>query len=312
VELRHLRYFVFVAEELHFGRAARRAGIAQPPLSQQIRSLEAELGVALFERTRRRVELTDAGRAMLPEARAVLKRADLAAQAARDGASGVHGRLAIGFAGSLAFGFVRQFLADYRQQYPGIRLDLRELTSEQQREALLEGTIDIGLVRYPVSNPEIVSERLFPDPLVVAVNSNHEMGRGSGPLAVGSLAHEPLVMFPRHYGPPFFDQVMRLCYDAGFTPEIVQEAVQMSTIVSLVSAGIGSAIVPGSARHLRLDGVTFRDLVDTDRSPALSDVYAIRSAASSSTVRDQALAYMRAVAALDAGEPGPSPRSRSR
>jgi DNA-binding transcriptional LysR family regulator len=297
MELRHLRYFVLVAEELHFGRAARRAGIAQPPLSQQIRALESELGVQLFDRNRRRVELTDAGRALVPEARETLRRAERAAQVARDGARGAYGRLAIGFVGSVAFGFLPEFISQYRKHYPGVRLDLWEMTSEQQRSALHEGTIDLGLVRYPVLDSEISFAPLFTEPLVVAISAEHDLGRETDPVPVAALAVERFVMFPRRYGPPFFDQVMSLCHDSGFSPDIVQEAIQMPTIVSLVSAGIGVAIVPGSVRHMGLRGVTYRSLQDAEGSTPETSVYAIRSAGSASVVLDQAVGFAESLAA---------------
>jgi DNA-binding transcriptional LysR family regulator len=239
MELRHLRYFVLVAEELHFGRAAERAGIAQPPLSQQIRSLEAELGIRLFNRTKRHVELTDAGRALLPEARDTLRQAARAEQAARDGASGTTGRLSIAFVGSLAFSFVPRFVREYRRRFPGIRLSLREMTSEQQRGSIVQGSVDLGLVRYPILDPEFESHLIYREPIQVAVNSDHLLAADRESVNIASLAGEPFVMFPRDYGPPFFDQVMSLCREAGFTPHIAQEAVHMSTIVSLVGAGLG-------------------------------------------------------------------------
>jgi DNA-binding transcriptional LysR family regulator len=296
MELRHLRYFVFVAEELHFGRAAERAGIAQPPLSQQIRTLEAELGVRLFNRTRRRVELTDAGKAFLPEARKTLRQAERSVRAARDGADGVAGRVTVGFVGSLAFGIVPDLLKHQHADLSDIRLELQELTSEQQRAALRAGEIDLGLIRYPIVEPAIESLRIATDPLVVAVPATHSLSNCIDGIPVEHLQGIPFVMFPRAHGPAFFDQIIALCRDAGFTPDIVQEATQMATIVAIVSAGIGVAIVPRSVARIALDGVEFRPLHASNGQQPGVDVTLARSANRQSAMVDRVAMMVQRIA----------------
>jgi DNA-binding transcriptional LysR family regulator len=259
MELRHLRYFVLVAEELHFSRAAERAGIAQPPLSQQIRSLESELGVRLFHRTRRKVELTDAGKELLPMAQRLLRDAAIAERTARLAASGAFGIVEIGFVGSLAFKTLPRIVQQIRGSLPNVHLDLRELTSQQQREALLDRHISLGLARFPLDDSGLKSVLLTREPLAVA--SFRKLSEG--PLRVMDIANEPLIMFPRGFGPELHDQIMALFAECDVSPCIEQEAVQMSTILGLVSAGIGSAIVPDSMVALRLEGVRFHVLFDS-------------------------------------------------
>lgn len=296
MELRHLRYFVLVAEELHFGRAAQRAGIAQPPLSQQIRALEAELGVALFFRTRRHVELTDAGRALLPRARQLLRDAERATQAARDGAAGLTGTLRIGFPGSLAFGFAGDFVRRHRERSPDVSLELRELTSEQQRAALHRDELDIAFVRYPFRESELESIQLCREPLVAAVPGDRALAEPEGWISVDRLRDEPFVMFPRSYGPAFFDQVVGLCRAAGFSPRIEQEVIQMPTIVSLVASGVGVAVVPGSMRRVEVQGVDYHELRGVDGTRPRADVYLTsRSSAERSRIVANAIELARRI-----------------
>jgi DNA-binding transcriptional LysR family regulator len=296
MELRHLRYFVLVAEELHFGRAARRAGIAQPPLSQQIKALEAELGVDLFFRTKRRVEFTDAGRALLPEARRTLAQAARAEEIARSGALGMTGRLTLGFVGTAAFGVLVDFLRGFGEQYPNVLLDLREMPSEEQRRALREEAIDAGFVRYPVVDSDLESHLLFREPLALALPVEHPLADENEPIGADRLATDPWIVFPRSLGPPFFDQIVGLARDAGFTPRVAQEAVQMVTVVSLVSAGLGIAIVPGSMRRMPRQGVVYRALQAADGSMPAVGAWFIHRAGNRSPVLFNARRVVEAVA----------------
>lgn len=260
MELRHLRYFVAVAEELHFGRAAERVGIAQPPLSQQIRALEEEIGVSLFERTKRRVELTAAGQVLLDEARKVLAQALHAKKAAQRAARGEIGQLSVGFVSSAVFGKLPTILRLMRSRYPGVTLVLRDLTSEEQAEAMEANRLDVGLVRPPVAAAKSLAMRvILREPFVVVLPETHPLARQRR-IAVEALAQEPFVQVPRHFGPGFYDQFIRLCAQAGFSPQVVQEARTAQTIVSLIAGGMGVSLLPGSIRGFRQAGVLYRPL----------------------------------------------------
>lgn len=263
VEIRHLRYFVAVAEELHFGRAAARLNMAQPPLSQQIRRLEELLGVPLFHRTKRRVELTDAGRAFLGAARETLRQAANAVDRAQRAHRGEIGHLALGFVASAAVAGLPELVRRFRARFPDVGLTLVEQTTAQQVEALLAGRIRAGLVRPPVAIRELELRLVAREPMVVALPSGHPLAQ-SGDVPLAALADQPFVLFPREQGPGLHDLIVAACAANGFSPAVVQEATQMQTIVGLVAAGMGLALVPGSLGRTRQPGAVFRPL----RSPA--------------------------------------------
>lgn len=282
VDLRQLRYFVTVAEELHFGRAARRLAMTQPPLSQQIQALEEEIGVQLFVRTRRSVMLTPAGQQWLPEVRRVLGDAAALPGLAQRLARGEVGSLALAFVSTADYGILPDLLRHFRARHPEVQLQLREATSDVQLEALVEGTIDAGLVIRPqlaVMPPGLSYLPLVREPLVLAVPdgwqppggapaSAQSSARGSAPTAAPTsvllrdAAHEPLIIFPRRSAPAFYDIITGYYARDGLTPTIAQEAIQMQTIVSLVSAGMGVALVPASLCNLRRTGVSYLPLRD--------------------------------------------------
>ena len=259
VELRQMRYFVAVAEELHFGRAAERVGIAQPPLSQQIQRLEAELGVQLFIRNRRRVQLSEPGRVFLDEARAALRQAERAVDAVQRAARGEAGRLRVGFVGSATFAVMPPILRRFREHFPAVDLTLSELSTTQQVEALREQRIDIGFVRPPLVADDLALEIIAREPLVAVVPSDHRLA-GGGTIRLADLAGEPFVLFPHSFGPGLHAQIVGVCQRAGFNPRIVQEAVALPTIVSLVSVGIGVSLLPASIQHLPWAGVSYHPL----------------------------------------------------
>jgi len=265
MELRHLRYFVAVAEERHFGRAARRLHIAQPPLSRQIQALEAELGFPLFDRSRRCV--TPAGEALLSHARRVLETLDLGVRAAGRAATGQTGRIGIGYPSSVAFSGLPELLRAFRLRSPGVEVLLRELPPQEQIEALKDARLDVGFIRGPINDHDLASRRVLSEPLIVALPEGHPLAARPR-VALESLAREPFVSFPRQRGPAFFDYLVKLCHDAGFSPNIVQEAPQMD-IVSLVAAGFGVALVPGSLKHARRPGLVFRPIVGSPRTELL-------------------------------------------
>jgi DNA-binding transcriptional LysR family regulator len=259
MELRHLRYFLAVADELHFGRAAARLHIAQPPLSQQIRQLERELGFDLFLRTHRRVRLTDAGRAFRDEASSLIERLGQATVAAQRVARGESGALAVGFVASATYALLPRLYRRFRERHPGVALTLSEMSTAEQVEALRAGRIHLGLARAPVGDETLAAEPLADEPLVVALPVRHPLAAQRA-LALRALAHEPFVLFPRQPRPGWIDVVQDACRTAGFQPAVAQEALELSTAVTLVAAGIGVTLVPSSAQALRLAGVVYRDL----------------------------------------------------
>jgi DNA-binding transcriptional LysR family regulator len=262
--LPQLHAFVVLAEELHFGHAAARLGIAQPPLSQQIRRLEEKVGHPLFHREPGRVTLTAAGRELLPAAQRAL--ADLAdgLAAARSAGSGATGLLRIGFAASLALTVLPGLLRAYRERFPDVRLDIREMTSSPQLTALREGAIDIGLLREPPDDEAEFGFRVvLREPFVAVLPSGHPLAaRQAVPLA--SLADAPFVLLPRAVGPQLHDRIVGLCEEAGFTPRIAARAVEWQTMCALVQAGLGVTLAPASIRRIRLDGVAYRRIAPGD------------------------------------------------
>ncbi len=275
MELRHLRYFVAVAEHLSFGRAAARLHISQPPLSRQIRALEEELGTPLFVRTKRSVALTPAGAGLLPEARVLLRAADALKEGARHIAAGDVGALALGFIAVAAYSVLPELAPEFRRRHPGVRLALQEGTTDTLLAALKQGEIDAGLVLPPVDDGSLRYVPLFHDTLVAALPAARRPARG-GSISLKSLAQEPFVLFPRQVGSGLYDLIVAFCRRTGFSPRIEQEAIQMQTIVSLVAAGMGVALVPASLQSMRRAGVAYRALAE--RSPAVEIGIAWRAA----------------------------------
>jgi len=264
MDLRRIRYFVVLAETLHFGRAAASLNITQPPLTQQIRVLEEELGARLFERSNRRVELTPAGNALLPEARALLAQAERTSTVAARAQRGEIGELRVGLLGSAAFTVViPRLILTYRQRFPGVRLRIEELTTQEQLAALLEQRLDVAIVRSvlaPELPPTLRSKRLLQDSLVVALPATHRLSEAATPMSISALEHEPFVMYPRESGTGVYDQIITLCRQAGFAPTVAQEAHAMATIIGLVAAGLGIAVVPEALRGIGANGVVYRPL----------------------------------------------------
>lgn len=262
MELRHLRYFIAVAEELNFTRAAEKLHIAQPPLSQQIQHLEAELGFQLFHRTKRTVHLTAAGQVFFEEARKILQQVDRAIQLGRQTSRGELGQLTIGFVSSAAHNVVPAILQTFRTRYPAVKLELHELTTNEQLQRLRFGQIDIGFVRPPVEEEGINSEIVFREPLIVALPETHPLADRAH-LELRELSTEPFILFPRSQAPGLYDAIVSLCQQAGFSPIAAQEAIQMQTIVSLVAAEMGVAIVPASMQNFQRSGVVYKALPES-------------------------------------------------
>jgi len=275
MELRHLRYFVAVAEELNFTRAAKRLHMAQPPLSTQIRALEHELRAQLFVRDPKRVYLTQAGQELLERARIILTQAENAKEATRGAAAGITGRLALGFTASAMFterlpAVVRRF----RRTHPLVELSLRQMPSLDQLSALYERTLDVGILRKPdVPPPEGVAVEVWHRaPLVAAIPKGNPLARRPG-IRIADLREQPLITYPRDAGIGLYWPVLELCAKAGFRPHIVQEAREPSVMMGLVSAGVGIAIVPAVTQCIRLEGVIYQRLSGRDASSTLYLAY---------------------------------------
>jgi DNA-binding transcriptional LysR family regulator len=263
IELRQLRYFIAVAEESHFGRAAVRLHMTQPPLSQTIQSLEAVLGTPLFARTKRSVALTPAGIALLPEARRILQQASALPDLARRAASGESGLLSLSFVSSADYSVLPPLLREFRERYPLVQIDLREATTDVQLEDLMQGRIDAGLLIPPLhdkARAELDYVTVLSEPLILAVPQGLKALRGKKSVSLKAVADMPLIIFPRRIAPAFHDAIVGCFRDAGLTPRIGQEAIQMQTIVGLVSAGMGIALVPQSVSNLKRPGVEYKPL----------------------------------------------------
>lgn len=258
-----MKYFVAVAEERSFGRAAKRLHMSQPPLSTQIKGLENELGVKLLERSTRRVELTDSGRTFLGRAREILGAVERAGAEARGAELGLRGRLEIGFVSSATLSLLPPALQRFRERFRGVELDLRELASVEQVEALYEGEIRVGLVRLPMRAPEIRFEPVLAEPLVVALPVGHPLeARESIPLE--EVAELPLIFFQRRLEPGSHEQIVELLGRVGALPKVAQYSVHLQTVIGLVASGIGIAILAESARRMHREGVVYRPLDTPD------------------------------------------------
>jgi DNA-binding transcriptional LysR family regulator len=265
LELRQLRYFIAVAEELHFGRAAARLHMTQPPLSQAIAALEDLLGAPLFLRNRRTVELAPAGVALLPEARRMLLEADALPELVRRAAAGEAGRLALAFVTSCDYSVLPPFLRRYTERYPAVHLNLVEATSDVQVEELLRGRIDAGLLIPPLPDKaldQLDYLKVLDEPLILCAPAGLDALRDKNPIRLQDLPRLPLIIFPRDISPALHDAILSCFRAAGVTPVIGQLAIQMQTIVSLVSAGMGLALVPQSVSNLMRPGVEYRALAD--------------------------------------------------
>ncbi|CAG7613006.1 LysR family transcriptional regulator [Actinacidiphila bryophytorum] len=261
MDLRHLRYFAAVAEERHFGRAAERLHMAQPPLSQAVRQLEGELGVELLHRTTRRVDLTDAGRAYLERVHAILAGVDEAADLARRVADGVTGRLAIGCVGSATYSLLPAISRSLSAELPGIDFSFRgEMLAPDQADALRSGAVDVALLRPQAADSSLVAHRLRRDRLVVALPAGHRLA-GRRQVRAADLAGTDLIVHSADRRSVMYHVVVRVLRGAGVEPRIRHEVGETSTLVTLVAGGLGAAVVPGPVAALTLPGVVYRPLV---------------------------------------------------
>ena len=259
MELRQIRCFVAVAEELHFGRAARRLSISQPPLSRTIQQLESELGAKLLERTRRRVEPTPAGVAFLSRCRQILTQVEGSAREAREVAQGRIGTLSVSFVGSAMYSILPRVLRAMRTRFPGVGIELHEMATDAQVAALLDRRTQVAFVRPGIVHPQLRSVVLLREPLLLALPAGHPLAeRKVVPLE--SLSEDPFILFPRQTRGSLGNRVLDLCAESGFAPRVVQEALEMQTALGLVAGGLGVAMVPGGVRRLSWPGIVLRPM----------------------------------------------------
>lgn len=295
MEIRQLHYFIAVAEEMHFNRAAERLHIAQPALSQQIQRLERELKTTLFARTTRSVELTETGKVLLVAARRVIRESEHALRSIEQAVEGRGGTLRVGFVGSAALSLIPRIVPPMRHQYPHLELELQELTTAQQLSSLESGSLDVGIVREVESIPGIARRKLSREPLVVALPDNHPLtDRGS--LALADLADEGFVVFPRQRVSRLYDLISALCLQSGFRMRVVQEAVQFPTILGLVAARSGIAVVPQAMQALQLAGLRYMPLTDKTAVSTISLIFSEERSGTPLTSRfvDSALRFASA------------------
>ena len=266
IELRLWRQFVTVAEELHFGRAALRLHMTQPPLTQAIAQLERSLGVMLFARTKRSVQLTPQGGALLPQAQALLQQAKAVVLDARALAGGESGRLRLAFVSTVGFSILPPWVMAFRHEFPGVQLDLVEATGDVQMELLQTDTVDAGFFLHAsgFAVPGLQRLTVAQEPLVLAVPEQHALAQRKT-LRLQDVWAQPLVCFPRRIVPSLYDAIFGMYQGVGKAPVVAQEAIQMQTIVNLVSAGLGVAWVPASVQQFQRSGVVYRQVQGAGR-----------------------------------------------
>jgi len=272
MELRHFRYVIAVAEELHFGRAAERLNMCQPPLSHQIRLLEEELGVKLFERTKRRVEVTEVGLRLVEEARKVLAQVEQAAKVASRTSKGELGHLSLGMI------WERKLLVEalrmFAKRYPDVHVDLHRLSWREQSQALAEGRLHVGfMIATPTRDPSLIYETLGWDPLVVGLPERHHLAALER-VPLRALANERYIMFQREINPNIYDEIIAVCRNAGFSLNIVHQVNSIYSSMALVAAGLGIALFPGGVREVARQGVVYRQL--QGRMPNMENVLAYK------------------------------------
>ncbi|WP_420997448.1 LysR substrate-binding domain-containing protein [Cupriavidus sp. 30B13] len=290
MEFRHLRYFLVLAEELHFGRAARRLSISQPPLSLNIQQLEASVGARLFERDSRGVRLTAAGRAFREAAGALLAQAEDARQQAREIEAGAIGRLRIGFVGSMLYRGLPQRLREFQAGYPGIQVTLTELNSQEQIDALLHDRLDAGFIHTRRVPDELATALVHSEPFLCCVPADHPLA-GQSSVALGALRGEPFVLFSRKVSPDYYNRIFEMCAAQGFYPQIRHEVRHWLSVVSLVSQGTGVAVVPAALQRSAMAGAVFLPLAE---ATVPSEVYCAWKGAVEDPARERFLEMVRA------------------
>lgn len=292
MEFRHLRYFLVLAEELHFGRAARRLSISQPPLSLNIQQLEASVGARLFERDSKGVRLTAAGRAFRESATALLAQAEEARLLAREIEAGAVGRLRVGFVGSMLYRGLPQRLREFQARYPGIQVALTELNSQEQIDGLLHGRLDAAFIHTGRVPDELATRLIHSEPFVCCMPEDHPLA-GRRTIRLTELRGDPFVLFSRKASPDYYTRIVDMCAAEGFYPQVRHEVRHWLSVVSLVSQGMGVAVVPAALQRSAMAGAAFRPLAG---STVPSEVYCAWKALPDHPARDHFIAIF-AVAA---------------
>lgn len=262
IDLRQLRQFVALGTELHFRKAAERLHMTQPPLSQAMKKLEEDLGVELLIRNKKQVTLTSAGEVFLKEAKRILQQAERAKDLAKLAHEGAIGHLAVGFVGSATYEILPKALQQYRSLYPNVVMDLLELTTLQQFEALADDNIQVGLLRPTMStDTDLMVRTIAKEDMVVVLPKNHPLVSKTA-VSLNDLASDSLITFSQTHVPSMFNKINLACHESGFTPKLGQSALQIQTMMSLVAGGLGVSLIPLSASHALHDGVTMRELVN--------------------------------------------------
>ncbi|KHD85246.1 acetoin biosynthesis transcriptional regulator AlsR [Heyndrickxia ginsengihumi] len=299
MELRHLHYFLTVAEELHFGRAAERLQMTQPPLSQQIRQLEAEVGVDLFKRSKRHVELTIPGKVFLKEVKQIIEHLDIAVENAQRAERGEFGNVIVGFVGSATYDILPDIVREFRLKYPKIAVSLHELSTPDQIRALNRKEIDVGLLHPPINDPLIETKTIQQGAAALAFPKNHPLAKKEV-IEIEDLIDIPFVVVSRDIWPGLYDEFVSAFHDASFTPNIVQEATEYQMVIGLVQAGIGIGVLPKTAEKLFNLDIVYREIehhpLNTvlalahrkdDYSPALANFLQLASEVAEETKHNQ-------------------------
>ncbi|WKA57776.1 LysR family transcriptional regulator [Planococcus shenhongbingii] len=290
MELRHLHYFIAVAEELHFGNAAKRLNISQPPLSQQIIQLEKEMDVKLFNRNNRSVELTKAGMHFLTRAYEILAKVEISIDDTRNIHAGKAGVLNVAFTGSLNSSLI-QLIHSHRTQYPDVKVTLHPMSSTDQLKALADNEIHIGFICPPIINPALSFQLIYSSPFVAALPKDHPLAAVPGPIDIKDLKNEPFIMAPRRLEPGYYDTIISICLSGGMSPIIQQEAEGVTHILSLVSAGIGVTLVTESAQlEYPKSGIVYKPLKDNKQQ---MDLYIAWNHTASSPITDTFVQTMK-------------------
>ncbi|MCM3766111.1 LysR substrate-binding domain-containing protein [Neobacillus niacini] len=272
MEFRHLHYFIAVAEELHFGRAAQRLNISQPPLSHQIAQLEKNLGVELFKRTKRHTELTPAGKYLLEQAYEILNKIEKTRIDVQKIHQGEKGQLHIGYTGILSK-LILQLIRTYRSRYPKVEIVLQHLSTSNQIRYLYENKIKLGFVCPPIESSQLNSRLVGFAPFVVALPSTHHLANETSPINLKELESEPFIMAHRKSEPGYFDTIISICNRAGFSPKVVQEAEGIFTILTLISTGMGISLVTNLTLEYGNSGIVFRPILNDNAAMDLSLVW---------------------------------------
>lgn len=311
IEFNQLECFIAVAEELSFARAAERLHMSQPPISRHIKQLEDELGVALFTRTTRSVQLTNAGTVYLGEARSICNQLSKGVHAAQMAARGEIGELTVGYEASSAYDALPRALKAFREQYPGVNVQLTQMDTDEQAQALKDARINLGFVVPPIHDRELQAESITREPLLLALPSEHRLAQKRS-IDLSTLGDEPFILSPRSKRCGLYDQVIRVCREAGFSPRVVQEANEMQIMLGFIAAGIGMTLLPAHASQLHRPGVVFRPV--TPKTASIDLALAWRAAETSPVIRafvNVVKQFATEVPALTGGNRQRAPRGRS-